>query len=160
MHWQEEARLEAGDRVGGDGGVGAAHVRRGVDVVERRGEQVRPRRVGGRGRGSDTADAAAAAEGRGESPGRGCAREGEAAGAGGEGGAGGAEEGPPGGHGERFLGRVRDGVGEDWGIWYGLEVMAVAGLDVTTDLDGLIYWAFAWPRKRSFQNFAGCNRGR
>jgi hypothetical protein len=139
MHWQGEACLEAGDGVGGDGGVGAAHVRRGVDVVEWRGEHVRLRR-GGRGRGGDAADAAAAAEGRGEGPGRGRAREGEATGAGGEGGAGGAEEGPPGGHGgrdreeegcERFLGRVRDGVermGGSW-LWIGGDGRCWAGCD-------------------------------
>jgi hypothetical protein len=46
------------------------------------------------------------------------------------------------------------------GVGYGLEVMVVAGLDVTTGVDGLIYWTYAWPRKRFFKDFAGCNRGR
>jgi len=98
-----EACLEAGDGVRRDGGVGASHMRRSVDVVERRGEHVglrRGGRVGGRGGGGDAATANAAAERGGEGPWK-RGSEGNAAGAGGEGGARRAEEGPPGGHGGR-----------------------------------------------------------
>lgn len=99
-----KACLEAGDGVRRDGGVGASHMGRSVDVVERRGDHVGLRRgggrVGGRGGGGGAATADAAAESGGEGSG-GRGSEGEAAGAGGEGGARRAEEGPPGGHGGR-----------------------------------------------------------
>jgi hypothetical protein len=98
-----EACLEAGDGVRCDGGVGASHMRRSVDVVERSGEHVGLRqggRVRGRGGGGDAATANAAAERGGEVPGQ-RGSEGKATGAGGEGGARRAKEGPPGGHGSR-----------------------------------------------------------
>jgi hypothetical protein len=114
--YEEKPCLEAGDGVGGDGGVGASHVRRGVDVVKRRGEHVGLRcggRVAGRGGGGEAAAGDAVAESRGERPRRRPSK-GEATGTTGEGGAWGAEEGPPGGH-----GRHRRRRGRMWkGFWF------------------------------------------
>ena len=133
--YDEKACLEPGDGVGGDGGVGASHVRRGIDIVEWRGEHIGLRcggRVGGRGDGGDAAAGHAAAERRGERP-RWKRSKGEAAGTSGEGGAGGAEEGPPGGHGCRHREEDMDG-----GRGFGSRVR-----ETSESVEGTVDWSGA-----------------